>query len=278
MNELHHLSKLRLNRYLTGELSEDEVADLAPHLDSRAQAHLDAVAELRMQLPPLDVVALRARADGLPDTSPTEIYDDAIVDPSADDSEQHATGPAPPIDLAAYRRSRTLTTVLSGLLLAAAAVFAIIGWFSGFPSGPDPEHFAVRAPVDLSIHVAQGGQLYPYEPGSPVGAGDVLGFRVTPGAHRGVVLLSVDGTGMVSVFFPAEGVDPVPLTGPGAVELPGTVMLDGAPGPEVFVAVFDVPATDAKELVRTTYWQDGHAGLRRLGTRADVAVAEVKRR
>ncbi|MEM6931731.1 MAG: hypothetical protein AAF602_32670, partial [Myxococcota bacterium] len=185
--------------------------------------------------------------------------------------------PPPPIQLDAYRRSRTLTTVLSGVLLAAAALFAVIAFVSRDPETGAPASYAVRG-AELSVHLAQGDELHPYDPASPVGAGDVLGFRVLADDHRSVVLLSVDGTGMVSVFFPSEGREPEPISGPGQFELPGTVMLDGAPGPEVFVAVFDRPADEAKALVRDTYWNHGHAGLRRLGGEPGVAVAEVKRR
>ena len=272
-DEPHHLSKLRLDRYHTGELSPEEAAIVEERLDDRARAHLEAVA--KVQVPPLDITALRARASRLADESATAVYDDAIVPPQADDSKFLPE----PIDLAERRRSRTVPTVLSGLLLAAAV---LLGGFAVFttrdPATNEPPGYAVRGGPSLTIHVAQGDQLHPYEEGTAVGAGDVLGFRVVGGKHQGVVLLSVDGTGMISVFFPGDGLQPEPLQGAGEFELPGTVMLDGAPGPEVFVAVFDQRADHAKALVRQTYWAEGHAGLRRLGERADVAVAEVRRR
>ncbi len=255
MTEPHHLSKLLLDRYLTGELSPEEASRVESRFDDRARQHLDAVKLARAGMPQLDIAALRARADAL------EVEDTAEEEP---------------VDLDAYRRSR-LTTVLSGLLLAAAALFAVFAFSSIDPETSEPASYAVRG-SELTVHVAEGGELHPYEPGTAVGAGDVLGFKVLAGEHRGVVLLSVDGTGMVSVFFPAEGVEPEPLAGPGQVELPGTVMLDGAPGPEVFVAVFDQPADQAKALVRETYWARGHEGLRELGVRPDIAVAEVERR
>jgi len=262
MSEPHHLSKLRLDRYRAGELSPEEAAEVAARLDDRARTHLDGVEAAARDVPKLDLGALRARAAALPDASPTEVYET----PDAAEPEV--------IDLAARRR-RIVPLAVTGLLLAAGLLFAVIGGMRALDE-PSGDHYAVRGDA-LSVYVAEGGELHPYQ-GTPVGAGDVLGFRVVRGPHRGVVLLSVDGTGLVSVFFPAEGTDPEPLEGGGPVELPGTVMLDDAPGPELFVAVFDRPADEAKALVQERYWTDGRTGLRALAARDDVAVAEVMRR
>ncbi|MEN0061859.1 MAG: hypothetical protein AAGA48_06880 [Myxococcota bacterium] len=276
MNEPHHLSKLVLDRYMTGELSPEEAAKVEAALDDRSRAHLEAIPKAKAELPALDIAALRARAAALPDESPTPIYDDALIDPEVDDSAR-GEPPEPVVNLASRRRPRVFPGVVSGLLLAAAVLIGVFGIFTNREASTDAA-YAIRGGEALQLFVAQGGELHPYDPATPVGAGDVLGFRVVRSDHSGVVLLSVDGTGMISVFFPIEGVAPEPLEALEVVELPGTVMLDGAPGPEVFVAVFDRPADEAKALVRQTYWNQGHAGLRRLDAVDGVATAEVKRR
>lgn len=141
---------------------------------------------------------------------------------------------------------------LVGLLLAAVLLLVAAPLLATGPAPVDPTYVGVRGSA-LSVFHLQAGELRPYDDRA-LGEGDVLGFRVDPGAHRDVVVLSVDGTGAVSVFWPASGDDAEPVRGPGA--LPGTVVLDGAPGPEVFVAVFGTTVPDARDAARRA-WQSG---------------------
>lgn len=275
--EPHHLSKLVLDRYRTGELSPEEASDVEARLDDRGRRHLEAVAEARP--PALDLAALRARAAALPDGPPPTLHgvvDEAEVDPSVDDSEASETVV---LELLPRRRPRVFSLAISAVMVAAAAVIAVIGLSTDPIPGPGQPDTVIFRGSPLAVYVAQGAQLHPYDGRTPVGAGDVLGFRVRADGHNGLSLLSVDGRGTVSVFFPARGTTPEPLDGTGMVELSGTVMLDDAPGPEVFVALFDQPADVAFKLVQDTYAAGGHDAVRQLAEdRTDVATAEVMRR
>ncbi len=134
-------------------------------------------------------------------------------------------------------------------------------------------------PQRVKARFAEGGELVPYVAGTPVGEGDVLGFRVRPGGHGTVVVLSVDGYGVVSPFFPDRGDEGVPLAGEAVVALNGTVTLDNAPGPEVFVAVFDRAVQEAVRAARDAFSEGGHAGLVTWAEEAPHADAvEVTRR
>ena len=116
-----------------------------------------------------------------------------------------------------------------------------------------------RAGDKLAAFVVSGDTRAGYD-GRALGAGDVLAFQAIPGAAAGAVLLSIDGTGTVTVFEPATGDVPTPV-GPaqGPVALPATVVLDGAPGPEVFVVAFDQPASAIRDGAGAA-WRTGGPG------------------
>lgn len=185
-----------------------------------------------------------------------------------------------PLDLADLRRragpapaNNTRHYALAGLLLAAIALFAVVPRLQQAPV--DPHYVGVRG-VEMGLFHLQGGMLRPYD-GQPLGAGSVVGFKVDPGHHQGVVLLSVDGAGQTSVFYPEQGEAPLPLAGPSP--LPGSLTLDDAPGPEIFVALFDVDVPTAEEVVDTAWKARGTDGLLELARqRGDVEAVAVSKR
>lgn len=245
MNPESRPSKYLLDRYATGELSDEEAAAVRAQLDDRARAHLAAVAEVKDEVPAVDLDGLRARAASLPD---------AVASP-----ENARVRPV----------NRWLG--LAGLLVVAALAFVFLR--------PAPaDHYATRGP-ELVLHLADGGVMDRYVAGTPVGEGDALGFEIREEGHHSVVVLSVDGSGAVSTFYPDQGTEPVALDGEGRTRLEGSVILDGAPGPEVFLAVFDRPVVDAEREVTAVFEQSGHAGLLEWAARTEaVSAVEITRR
>jgi hypothetical protein len=142
-------------------------------------------------------------------------------------------------------------------ILALAAVLALVAvpmiLAPADPALPGLNH--IRGATSLSVFRLEGGALAPYT-GEALGAGDVVGFQVLGGGARSVVVLSVDGTGAITAFD--EKPEALDGTAESAVSLPGSVTLDGAPGPEVFVAVFDADVPAAKAAVAKA-WADGGA-------------------
>lgn len=110
-----------------------------------------------------------------------------------------------------------------------------------------------------------------------LGSGE-LGFEVHPDGHTSVSLLSVDGRGRVTVFFPEPGESAALDPGAAEVPLPFTVTLDDAPGPEIFVALFDADPAAAQALVSRTFQAGGAAAVEDLAARDDVDVVVVPRR
>lgn len=246
VNEGSRPSKLDLGRYAAGELSAEEAAAVEANLDDEGQAWLEAIEEARGSLPRFDAAALRARAGG------TEV----------------AAQPAPANNRAWY----------GVLALLAAALVAVVGL--GLRSqgsvAVDPGYVGVRG-GGLEVRVWEEGALQPWS-GRAVGEGDRLGFSVDGTGHEGVVLLSVDGSGQVSVYWPAQGDAPEPLPRDGQVRLPGSLTLDGAPGPEVFLAVYDQTATEARDAAARTWQSGGPAALSEWAAQSPNVQAVVMER
>jgi hypothetical protein len=246
-------SRLQLDRYATGELTGGDRAELEDRLDDAGRAHLAALDQARAALPPLDLASVRARARAL---GPTE-----------------AIGAPTPVAANDTRAFRWLGAVLA---LAAAVLVAIGIGQQGGPDAPIGDH-GFRSGEAIVVYEQDGAKLEPWS-GEPLGQGDTLGFEVTR-AGAGVVLLSVDGTGAVSVFWPAQGDEPEPLAGDGLVPLSGTIVLDGAPGTVVFVTVYDRSVPEARALVEQVLRERGAAGLVRWAQETSgVGAVEVPRR
>ncbi|MEZ4319529.1 MAG: hypothetical protein R3F61_18580 [Myxococcota bacterium] len=255
-NDGQRPSHLQLDRYATGELTPAEAAEVERALehDAEARAHLEAVQGAADSVAPFDLGALTARAASLDDGA-------------------HVT-PAPANDNRGF-------LALGGLLLM-AAVALLVAWplLSGQPTSGavDPTYVGVRGGGALEVYHLQASGLARYDKRA-LGEGDVVGFKVDPASHGGVVLLSVDGSGQISVHWPASGDAPEPVSGSGMVALPGSVILDGAPGPELFVAVFDTSVAEARASAERAWQAGGAVGVRDwANAQSGVDLAEVNRK
>jgi hypothetical protein len=85
----------------------------------------------------------------------------------------------------------------------------------------------------LVVRVADGQRLAP---------GDALRFVLDPTGLPYVLIASVDGAGQVSIYYPFHGEASAPIDGRSAVAVPGSIVLDRAPGPErIYVIYSDHP-------------------------------------
>lgn len=247
-----HPSKLQIARLICGELSEDEAATVQAWVDSDsgARAHVAAIAAARSEVAPFSASDLRDRAQA-PSASPVQA-----------------------------NNNRAFLALIPMMLLAAVALLLAWPALQGTPTdgAVDPTYVATRGSAALQLFHLEAEGLSSYDKRA-LGEGDVLGFRVVPGGHQGVVVLSVDGDGHVSVFYPESGGEPQPVTGAGPVPLPGSVVLDGAPGPETFIAVFDQSVADARAEVQHTWQSGGRTGLEAWAeSSAHVDLAVVNRK
>jgi hypothetical protein len=123
---------------------------------------------------------------------------------------------------------RRLALVAPLLAMAAAAVLVL---------RPGPANRDKGADADLGFYVLRDGQVYPGDPDATFRAGDRIQFTYrSPRDH--LVLLSVDGDGVLTVFYPEAGERGVPVVPGDRHVLEDSILLDDAPGPEVFLGFF----------------------------------------
>lgn len=126
-----------------------------------------------------------------------------------------------------------------------------------------------KGQLSLAGFVARGDEVFPLSPGAVLKPGDRVRFVVDGvNASKPVYALvaSVDGVGAVSVYFPFGADRSGVVEGGPRVELPGSVVLDAAPGPERVFAVFSETPFSA-ESVRAALAALGHAGPEELRSR-----------
>ncbi len=250
--EESRMSRFLLDRYYIGELSEEEakaVEDALPW-DPGARQHLADLEAARALVPPLDLERVR----------PTTVVHEAPVIPE----------PA----------NRAKWHVFLPLIVAALVLLAMVPTLVA-PDSPEtiPEDYVgIRGDRSLLVYQLIGDSLRDYD-GRPLAAGDSIGLGVHPDGATGVVVVSVDGDGQATVLYPENGMDPEPLVGDGrTVSLPGTLILDDAPGPETLVAVFDRTVPEVLSEAADRYEARGIDGLTDWADEnADVDVAIVER-
>lgn len=129
--------------------------------------------------------------------------------------------------------------------------------------------------TDLGYYLMRRGRVLPGVEKAPLAAGDRIQFTYRADLHETLVLINVDGNGDMDVFYPEDGQEPVAVLPTGRHVLEDSFVLDDAPGPETFVAVFGPGSVDeAMALVRAAYDAGGHPALEALEV-SDPAVATV---
>jgi len=124
---------------------------------------------------------------------------------------------------------------LGAALAASAAVFGgVLLRPVADTSGPE---YVAKGGVVLTVYRrgAEGG--VPVRTDEALGQGDALQFEVKAGTRGYVAVLSRDGAGHVTVYYPYGG-DAAAAYVPDQPLLPGAIELDGTPGTEELYALF----------------------------------------
>jgi len=144
---------------------------------------------------------------------------------------------------AGVRWASVAAPVAAALVLTAGT----IAYKARGPSAVDQEP-AVSAKGGPALHlfVRRGDRVFAAQPGAVLDPGDAVRFVVEPAGHQYLLVVSIDGAGKVSVYHPFDGVQSAPLAPAARVEVPGSIVLDRAPGPERIFALFsDAPLSAA---------------------------------
>jgi hypothetical protein len=107
--------------------------------------------------------------------------------------------------------------------------------------------------------------VFPIRDGMELHPGDEMRFVVDSPRLQYLLVASVDGVGKVNIYFPYDGSQSGLITTGKPTELPGSIVLDNAPGPErVFAFYSQKPLLRAElEPVLKALGASGPAGIRR---------------
>jgi hypothetical protein len=134
--------------------------------------------------------------------------------------------------------------------LAATAALLVFLVFSTTHGDGEGKGAGVRVKGDpvLRVYALRGDDVFKVRPGMKLRPADRIRFEVESAGARYLLVASKDGASQVSLYFPMDGVRSGRIP-EGKSELPDSVELDQAPGPETLVAVFSAEPLTASLLL-----------------------------
>ncbi|HZS35696.1 MAG TPA: zf-HC2 domain-containing protein [Polyangia bacterium] len=156
-------------------------------------------------------------------------------------SREHCARQIVPRGFAPLTRRRGWLPWLAGAPVLAAAIVLLMLKLR-------PPDIAMKGAPTFSTYVRHDGQVSVLRDGGTVRAGDEIRFVAVSETLSYLLVCSVDGAGKASIYFPFAGTESGTIDLRNRVELPGSVILDDAPGPERVFALFSskpITAADA---------------------------------
>jgi len=206
MTSERHLSTFHLDALEIGVLSDAE--------QTAARTHLGACARCRADLEETRAAAERFRVHVFPRTA------------------------------GRLTRARSIAGWKLALGAALAAAVAIVLFVRMRPRDPDAAPrdegpvLAVKGGPSLRAFALRDQRVFAVREGMRLVAGDRLRFVVEPAGLPYLLVASVDGDGKVSVYYPERGDQSGRLPSEMRNELPDSIRLDAAAGPERVFALF----------------------------------------
>jgi hypothetical protein len=163
--------------------------------------------------------------------------------------------------LPALERRRTARRRWPWLLVPALAAVPLLAVFA-LPR-PEPEVIAKGGPF-CEVFARRGTRVFAVTDGSALAPGDEIRFVVHPAGRRHVLVASLDAASAATIYAPFGASQSLELD-PRAdrAELPGSVRLDGTPGPERIYCLFSGDKIESKPVLS---W------LREVGAGGGAAV------
>jgi Putative zinc-finger len=144
-----------------------------------------------------------------------------------------------------FEARRTRRPMRPGVLAAAGALVALAAGVLLFvrtrPVGESLDSTRTKGHSRLGFYVKRGDSVRRGAPGEILHPGDALRFTTTTASRRFVAVLSVDGAGEASVYYP-QGPLAVEVEAGEARPLPSATLLDATLGEETLFGIFcDAP-------------------------------------
>ncbi len=229
-------SRFTLVEWKTGDLAPEEMAHVGAHVEDcatckRAASQIESNASEYRARADDHLRELKSRIDGL-------------------DSAEEDT---PFVSILAYRQSRVKKTAIALGSLAAAAAIALVFIYQPPPSSDDttPKN-RFKGTMTFEVFAKRGEHQFKVKQGDRLRTNDALRFVITTNSAGYITVLSIDGAGRISPFYPdtapTEDSTPMMVDLKGRNELPGSIVLDDVVGLETFVVVFSKTRFDRDEV------------------------------
>lgn len=228
MTNEHRILDIELEKLLLGELRGERMAAVERAIETEPEIRA------RYDL-------LRSSTEGILAEYPPRVMAAQIRD-------RHAQG------LAEKRRRSPLFMALPAVAAAGAAVLLAVVLFPGTAPPPEQQGETILLKGDrdpeLFVFRKRGDREERLKDGTKVNTGDVIQLKYAArGASHGVIL-SLDGSGTVTLHFPASANGSTALEKGGAHPLGFSYELDDAPGFERFFFVTSQSSLDVKDVLQ----------------------------
>lgn len=131
------------------------------------------------------------------------------------------------------------------VIVPALAVAVLLIWLVQGPDAPTNEPaLQIKGERTFQMFANHGGKIVPVRDATRLGPADQIRFIVGSRDLRFLLVASVDGAGKATVYYPFGGERSGPVSKEPS-ELPGSIVLDAAPGPERVFALFSREPLDA---------------------------------
>jgi hypothetical protein len=174
-----------------------------------------------------------------------------------------------PRGLPARRRwQRSLFWLALPALAAAAIVMLVL--MRHHEAAPD--ELGIKGDAAWQVVAKHDDRTFQVRDGDTLARGDQIRFIVVPNGAHYVMIASIDGAGTASIYVPYDGSESARIDG-AKVELPGSIVLDDAHGPERLYAIFTAEplAADAVKAKLRALGSDGADAIRK-GRKLDIAA------
>lgn len=170
--------------------------------------------------------------------------------------------------LPAIRARRRWWVFFPAVLVPAFAVIALVWWnVRRSPTSTSDDDIRIKGDgITFRVFAQRGNEVIPVRDGTVLAEGDQLAFVVGTGDAPYLMIASVDGAGSSTIYYPYNG------THSGEAprhprELPGSIVLDAALGPERVFVLASTETLDARIVLRA---------LDELGARGHEAIRNTR--